>query len=138
MRAPVVHVCPAYLAIYNVASAVGWAHVLKLVIEAFAAGATPLQLWNIIEWPLKIVQSMAGLEMLHSALGLVRSPLATTMLQVSSRLILLWCYTAQSSSAQNHWSLYLMAGRCGCRHHGFLRSRQILDPFVFVSQLGRG
>lgn len=36
------------------------------------------------------VQSLAALEVIHVLLGLVRSPLPTTLMQVSSRLILVW------------------------------------------------
>lgn len=36
------------------------------------------------------VQSLAALEILHVLLGFVRSPLPTTVIQVSSRLILVW------------------------------------------------
>lgn len=36
------------------------------------------------------VQSLAALEILHVLLGFVRSPLPTTVVQVSSRLILVW------------------------------------------------
>ncbi|KAG2150907.1 PTPLA-domain-containing protein [Suillus clintonianus] len=36
------------------------------------------------------VQSLAALEILHVLFGLVRSPLPTTVIQVSSRLILVW------------------------------------------------
>jgi very-long-chain (3R)-3-hydroxyacyl-CoA dehydratase len=38
----------------------------------------------------KIVQSLAVLEVVHVLLGLVRSSLATTMMQVASRLYLVW------------------------------------------------
>ncbi|KIJ68154.1 hypothetical protein HYDPIDRAFT_107817 [Hydnomerulius pinastri MD-312] len=41
------------------------------------------------------VQSLAALEVLHVLLGLVRSPLPTTLMQVSSRLILVWAIVAR-------------------------------------------
>ncbi|KAH7888714.1 PTPLA-domain-containing protein [Phlebopus sp. FC_14] len=47
-------------------------------------------------WPaLAPVQSLAVLEVLHVLLGLVRSPLPTTFIQVSSRLILVWAVVAR-------------------------------------------
>ena len=49
------------------------------------------------------------MEILHSAVGLVRSPLFTTMMQVGSRLVLVWGATAWAPACQNHWSLFLMA-----------------------------
>ena len=39
------------------------------------------------------VQSFAALEVLHVLLGLVRSPLVTTLIQVGSRLYLVWGIT---------------------------------------------
>jgi len=41
------------------------------------------------------VQSLAALEVLHVLVGLVRSPLPTTLMQVSSRLILVWAIVAR-------------------------------------------
>lgn len=41
------------------------------------------------------VQSFAVLEVLHVLFGLVRSPLQTTVMQVSSRLFLVWGITEQ-------------------------------------------
>jgi hypothetical protein len=38
-------------------------------------------LWNEIEWPLKIVQSAAIMEVLHAMIGIVKSPFRTTFLQ---------------------------------------------------------
>lgn len=100
----------AYLAAFNVASAAGWALVVAITAQCLLAGAPPQAYWAAVGPTLKVVQSLAFLEVLHSFLGLVRSPLFTTFLQVSSRLILLWCYTAQVAAGQSHWSLYLMAG----------------------------
>ncbi|KAF9227376.1 PTPLA-domain-containing protein [Gyrodon lividus] len=41
------------------------------------------------------VQSLAALEVLHVLVGLVRSPLPTTLMQVSSRLVLVWVIVAR-------------------------------------------
>lgn len=101
----------AYLALFNLASAAGWALVVAITFACYRKGASPSAYWAEVAYPLKVVQSMAALEVFHSLFGLVRSPVFTTLMQVSSRLILLWCYTVQSVEDQNHWSLYLMAGR---------------------------
>lgn len=112
MYSCVVLLCPAaYLALYNLASAAGWAFVLFITVTKYLAKAAPEALWQDVQLPLKIVQTAAVLEVFHSLFGLVRSPLMTTIMQVASRVILLWCYTAQSIDDQKHWSLYLMVGR---------------------------
>jgi very-long-chain (3R)-3-hydroxyacyl-CoA dehydratase len=80
-----------YLLLYNSAMCTGWLFVLLrlfvALIEdpgdmpgAYARAATPLV----------IFQSGALLEVLHSLTGLIRAPIATTCLQVASRLMLLW------------------------------------------------
>lgn len=43
-----------------------------------------------IELPLMVAQTAAVMEILHCAVGLVRSPLAITALQVASRLWIVW------------------------------------------------
>ncbi|KAI4147994.1 MAG: hypothetical protein L6R39_002940 [Caloplaca ligustica] len=46
---------------------------------------------DITKW----TQTVAVLEILHSAFGLVRSPLPTTLLQVTSRLLVVWAVVDQ-------------------------------------------
>ncbi|SPC65000.1 related to PHS1 - essential 3-hydroxyacyl-CoA dehydratase of the ER membrane [Ustilago sp. UG-2017b] len=48
-----------------------------------------------------IVQSLAILEVVHAAIGWVRSPVATTAIQVASRLFMVWGVTERYSQA---WS----------------------------------
>ena len=71
----------AYLVAYNVACQLGWFYVLALTAQHFASGGLASDLWSAIEVPLKIVQTAAILEIVHAALGIVRSPVATTALQ---------------------------------------------------------
>jgi very-long-chain (3R)-3-hydroxyacyl-CoA dehydratase len=47
-----------------------------------------------------IIQNMAILEVLHSYLRLVRSPLQTTMMQVASRLLVVWWYVESQPAAR--------------------------------------
>ncbi|TMW69511.1 hypothetical protein Poli38472_001667 [Pythium oligandrum] len=87
-----------YLLAYNAVSAAGWAFVLYLAATTVWASyeqgkdveAIARATWNAVEWPLKIVQTMAAMEIIHAALGFVRSPLGSTLIQVSSRLWLVW------------------------------------------------
>ena len=46
--------------------------------------------WDRVGGPTAIVQSLAIMEVVHVILGFVRSPLATTAMQVASRLFLVW------------------------------------------------
>ncbi|KAL1869176.1 hypothetical protein VTK73DRAFT_3345 [Phialemonium thermophilum] len=82
----------SYLIAYNFASAVAWATVLgRVVAVLFLKGApfVPLTVANFA----RTTQTFALLEILHSILGIVPAPLLTTILQVSSRLFIMWLVT---------------------------------------------
>lgn len=49
--------------------------------------------YSVAGWSTAIVQTGAALEVAHVALGLVRSPIGTTAMQVASRLFLVWGIT---------------------------------------------
>ena len=98
----------AYLVLYNGACALGWLYVLYLTLTSLRSGQSAAELWSVVGSPLTIVQSAAALEVLHSLVGLVNSPLLTAAMQVSSRLLLVWGYTRAYPASQAHWSLYLM------------------------------
>ena len=118
-----------YLITYNALCCLGWAYVLALGIPTFIASvtssigtsslveslkiagrsvyaATPYTAgWSNEATPslatvLMYVQSAAVLEIVHAALGLVRSPVFVTTMQVGSRIVALHmlstCPSAQS------------------------------------------
>ncbi|KAL8381491.1 hypothetical protein RB595_005654 [Gaeumannomyces hyphopodioides] len=79
----------AYLLLYNAASAILWAAVLGRVVVTYSIRGpefVPLVVMNFARW----TQTLAGLEILHVALGLVRTSLVTTIMQVASRFLLVW------------------------------------------------
>lgn len=57
---------------------------------------------------LSIAQSLALLELVHSLLGLVRSPFLTALMQVSSRILLVWGILHQVPVARRHSAYTLM------------------------------
>lgn len=99
-----------YLLAYNVASLAGWAYVLYRLIDHLStmsssftwaslspthqqhralvarASTSYADFGDVVRW----VQTSALLEVVHVALGFVRSGLGTTASQVASRLILVW------------------------------------------------
>ncbi|KAF9736917.1 hypothetical protein PMIN06_010679 [Paraphaeosphaeria minitans] len=80
-----------YLISYNAISATLWFGVLaRVVMHAAAEGVENGAVYQNLEQYTRIVQTGAGLEVLHSLLGLVRAPFFTTAMQVASRLILVW------------------------------------------------
>ena len=92
----------AYLLLYNLTCLVSWSWVLFLCVHHFILSAptatispTPLQIQLQTFYPhvssaLYFAQSLALLEILHSLTGLVRAGLLSTLLQVVSRLFLVW------------------------------------------------
>ncbi|KAK9477106.1 tyrosine phosphatase-like protein [Lipomyces japonicus] len=78
-----------YLLAYNTVSAFLWAAVFLrviLILPILGAGNLAGGVANFSKW----VQTGAVLEIVHAAIGIVRSPVLTTALQVASRLLLVW------------------------------------------------
>ncbi|KAL1303907.1 hypothetical protein AAFC00_000361 [Neodothiora populina] len=80
-----------YLIAYNFVSAILWSTVLGRVlmvglIHGFSGSNVYLGVGEFAKW----TQTLAALEVLHAAVGLVRAPLMTTVMQVASRFVLVW------------------------------------------------
>ncbi|KAL4424925.1 hypothetical protein ABPG77_009654 [Micractinium sp. CCAP 211/92] len=80
----------AYLFLYNTVLCASWGYVLFLTYKTTQAGGSLQEVWQAVEVPLKVAQTAAVMEVLHSAAGLVRSPVMITATQVASRLFVLW------------------------------------------------
>lgn len=97
-----------YLAAYNALCMAGWAYCLIMggkasVTQMSLAGFMPA-VWDV----LSLVQLTAGMEILHSAAGLVRSPVMTTFMQVFSRVwVILIVFAAPA--VQPTWYCGMMA-----------------------------
>lgn len=77
--------------LYNLAAAAGWAYVLSVCIKhIFFKETVTTDVWTETEKELKIVQTMAALEVVHAMVGLVGSGVVTTFMQVFSRVWTLW------------------------------------------------
>ena len=105
-----------YLVLYNALSLIGWTAVLSLTLAHVFLGdasgafsrAASLHATGVGRL-LYLVETASVLEIAHAALGWVRSPLATTSLQVCARLIVLWLVTARFPAAQADFGYALMA-----------------------------
>lgn len=79
-----------YLRGYNLILTALWSYVLHALIKA-PRGAGCYYLWeNSLKTPLLIAQTAAILEIFHAIIGLVKSPVGTTAVQVVSRLHVVW------------------------------------------------
>eukprot|EP00934_Nitzschia_sp_Nitz4_P003826 Nitzschia sp. Nitz4//scaffold3_size479765//106428//108874//NITZ4_000043-RA/size479765-processed-gene-0.61-mRNA-1//1//CDS//3329550587//3816//frame0 len=106
----------AYLLVYNLLACAGWTVVFLLTVQSLASGIPRegffTTLASVYDVPnlatiLTVSQSAAMLEILHAALGLVRSPLMVTAMQVSSRIVALVAING-SPQAQHQWGAGLM------------------------------
>jgi hypothetical protein len=85
-----------YLVLYNLCCCVGWASVLSMGFQKLLVdGVSKASLASIYSEPglatlLTVVQSAAMLEIVHAAIGFVRSPVFITTLQVGSRIAALF------------------------------------------------
>ncbi|KAI8931848.1 hypothetical protein NX059_010754 [Plenodomus lindquistii] len=124
----------AYLLTYNAVSAALWAGVLYHtitiagheistarkagaffggdtnsvvgVLSAVKQGLSSGRVYKELEMYTRLVQSGAGLEVLHSLVGLVRAPLLTTLMQVSSRFLLVWLIAYPFPASTQHNPAY--------------------------------
>jgi len=95
----------AYLLVYNAASAAAWAFCTLRAASLAVAGAGAGEVYPEIQRTLLAAQTAMLLEVAHSALGLVPSPVATVAVQVGSRIFVVWGHLHFVPECQRHWSL---------------------------------
>ncbi|KAM3506147.1 hypothetical protein MY10362_002533 [Beauveria mimosiformis] len=81
-----------YLVLYNAVSAAAWSVVLYRTVLTCVNVGFAYTYFEVGEWT-RWTQTAACLEILHSLFGIVRAPVATTIMQVMSRLLLVWAIT---------------------------------------------
>eukprot|EP01133_Synstelium_polycarpum_P001407 gene1407-1623_t len=103
----------SYLIIYNFVQFLGWSCILGQLIQHFVAKGLPLSLascegvWASVGTLVTIFQSAAVLEIVHSMIRIVKTPVATTGVQVFSRVACL-SLAIMVPATHNHWVLSLM------------------------------
>jgi very-long-chain (3R)-3-hydroxyacyl-CoA dehydratase len=97
-----------YLTTYNLIFAALWASIFLKAISN--AGSSKSQLFSATESPARWIQTASLIEVVHSATGLIKSPVSTTALQVVTRVIQVWMvwYSFPSSTADSHAHLALL------------------------------
>lgn len=103
-RAPI----RAYLLVYNSACCAGWLFCVVRALALSAAFASAGDIYAAVGQVLVASQTAMLLEILHSLLGLVPSPVATVAIQVGSRIFIVWGHLYWVPACQQHWSLVLM------------------------------
>ena len=100
----------AYLIIYNTLSALAWGFLLfNLAKSYFIDDAEDYEiLFSKTGRYLAYLQSVALLEVLHSALGWVRSGVISNVIQIASRLFVIWVAGIFAGSGK-HWAYGMMS-----------------------------
>ncbi|XP_053569953.1 very-long-chain (3R)-3-hydroxyacyl-CoA dehydratase 1 [Bombina bombina] len=98
-------VATAWLTFYNIAMTAGWLVLAISMIRFYMEKGTHKGLYKSIQKTLKFFQTFALLEMIHCALGIVRTSVLVTGVQVSSRIFMVWLITNSIRPIQNEESV---------------------------------
>ena len=81
-----------YLVAYNILQLAGWGYILFLFAPQLANGGDNLyKLYSDdVDKALKVFQTLAFLEVFHAAIGIVKSNVVQTLVQVCSRVYIVW------------------------------------------------
>ena len=91
-----------YLLLYNVSCTFGWLVCLLICLLHLLQGRL-LHVWSMVEYPLKLVQTFAVFEIIHSLVKIVKSPVTTVAMQILSRLWMLWAILNVCESSQTSY-----------------------------------
>ncbi|KAG0297782.1 hypothetical protein BGZ98_000437 [Dissophora globulifera] len=108
---PVNPVVNLYLIAYNWASFAAWSYVLVQTVKTLIdTDGDFSKVYAVIGDQLVWVQTAALLEVFHSLFGFVKSPVGTTIMQVSSRLLLVWgiCTLFPVPEVRSFWAFSTM------------------------------
>lgn len=99
-----------YLIIYNSLSALAWSSLLFTLFKSFFLDAPHNHqiLFSKTGMYLAYLQTVALLEVLHAALGWVRSGVISNVIQIASRLFVIWVAGVYGGSGK-HWAYAMMA-----------------------------
>ncbi|KAF2027958.1 PTPLA-domain-containing protein [Setomelanomma holmii] len=91
-----------YLTIHNTLFFALWISVLYATISNFSNGKAAV--FDATEQHTRCIQTATLVEIIHSAIGLVKSPVSTTFIQVTTRVIQVWMiwYSFPSNTASSY------------------------------------
>ncbi|XP_051755869.1 very-long-chain (3R)-3-hydroxyacyl-CoA dehydratase 1 [Ctenopharyngodon idella] len=100
-------IATAWLAFYNIAMTAGWLVLAVSMIRYYLQRGTHKGLYKTIARTLKFFQTFALLEVGHCAIGIVRTSVIVTGVQVCSRIFMVWFITNSIRQIQNEESVIL-------------------------------
>ncbi|XP_066579503.1 very-long-chain (3R)-3-hydroxyacyl-CoA dehydratase 1 isoform X1 [Amia ocellicauda] len=96
-----------WLTFYNIAMTAGWLVLAVAMIRFYIEKGTHKGLYKSISRTLKFFQTFALLEVFHCAVGMVRTSVIVTGVQVCSRIFMVWFITNSIKQIQNEESVVL-------------------------------
>ncbi|XP_077480413.1 very-long-chain (3R)-3-hydroxyacyl-CoA dehydratase 1 [Stigmatopora argus] len=100
-------VATAWLTFYNIAMTAGWLVLAMTMMRFYMQKGTHKGLYRSIARTLKFFQTFALVEVGHCAIGLIRTSVIVTGVQVSSRIFMVWFVTSSIRQIQNEESVVL-------------------------------
>ncbi|XP_067107698.1 very-long-chain (3R)-3-hydroxyacyl-CoA dehydratase 1 [Osmerus mordax] len=97
----------AWLTFYNIAMTAGWLVLAVAMMRFYMQKGTHKGLYKSIARTLKFFQTFALLEVGHCAIGIVRTSVIVTGVQVCSRIFMVWFITNSIRQIQNEESVVL-------------------------------
>lgn len=86
-----------------------WGIVLVKTFNGITENKSYEELYNNVAFELAIFQTAAILEIVHSAIGFVRSPVATTITQVFSRVFVVWAILYKVPSVRSVYKFLFLS-----------------------------
>ncbi|KAM6281709.1 very-long-chain (3R)-3-hydroxyacyl-CoA dehydratase 1 isoform 1-T1 [Porphyrio hochstetteri] len=97
----------SWLIFYNVAMTAGWLVLGIAMVRFYIQKGTHRGLFRSVQKTLKFFQTFALLEVVHCAVGIVRTSVLVTGVQVSSRIFMVWFIAHSIKQIQNEESVIL-------------------------------
>ncbi|XP_075443624.1 very-long-chain (3R)-3-hydroxyacyl-CoA dehydratase 1 isoform X2 [Ascaphus truei] len=106
-KKPISPLATAWLTFYNIAMTAGWLVLAIAMFRFYIQKGTHKGVYKSIQKTLKFFQTFALLELVHCALGIVRTSVLVTGVQVSSRIFMVWFITNSIKQIQKEESVIL-------------------------------
>uniref|UniRef100_A0A8C7Y7K1 Very-long-chain (3R)-3-hydroxyacyl-CoA dehydratase n=1 Tax=Oryzias sinensis TaxID=183150 RepID=A0A8C7Y7K1_9TELE len=97
----------AWLTFYNIAMTAGWLVLAMAMLRFYIKKGTHKGLYRSIARTLKFFQTFALVEVGHCAIGIVRTSVIVTGVQVCSRIFMVWLVASSIRQIQNEESVIL-------------------------------
>lgn len=97
-----------YLAAYNFFQCAGWGYILFCTLQYLMHKRTFKGLWPVVACSTEIFQTLALLEVVHCLVGLVASNAFLTLIQILSRLMVVWGILVPVPECQDQFGIVML------------------------------